>query len=354
MTPFPSTVYRSLAAVLILLTLPACRDNTESLWQDYSARLERVTAQNFIAPDYRPEVDQNLNAANRPEALEARLPLLESLGLMHCRLGELIATHNSSLGRVAEPSELLKYQLAFIQAAPICLIDARLESQTKQLLTEALLQKQQDALDWFDWMLLQDRALDKLLFIGTESLSSESPLAGLIETELALAALVKLKTDIMKAQVGQLSWQALDTQTLDAALAELARSRIIARNMRSQTVSLLWLSSLNDWLEPRLDGLLCRPGHNNQRQEILQRILVKNFIGQIQRQLSQSRHIQRRLGDLLQQLYQGTAVESRVAYFFAETANKDSLNIRLDKELKRHVNWWQKLRDSCSGTAPGA
>ncbi|WP_265177653.1 DUF3080 domain-containing protein [Shewanella algae] len=248
MTPFPSTVYRSLAAVLILLTLPACRDNTESLWQDYSAKLERVTAQNFIAPDYRPEVDQNLNAANRPEALEARLPLLESLGLMHCRLGELIAAHNSSLGRVAEPSELLKYQLAFIQAAPICLIDARLESQTKQLLTEALLQKQQDALDWFDWMLLQDRALDKLLFIGTESLSSESPLAGLIETELALAALVKLKTDIVKAQVGQLSWQALDTQTLDAALAELARSRIIARNMRSQAVSLRWLSSLNDWL----------------------------------------------------------------------------------------------------------
>lgn len=119
MTPFPSTVYRSLAAVLILLTLPACRDNTESLWQDYSARLERVTAQNFIAPDYRPEIDQNLNAANRPEALEARLPLLESLGLMHCRLGELIATHNSSLGRVAEPSELLKYQLAFSSRADL-------------------------------------------------------------------------------------------------------------------------------------------------------------------------------------------------------------------------------------------
>ncbi|WP_345877784.1 DUF3080 family protein [Shewanella algae] len=141
MTPFPSTVYRSLAAVLILLTLPACRDNTESLWQDYSARLERVTAQNFIAPDYRPEVDQNLNAANRPETLEARLPLLESLGLMHCRLGELIAAHNSSLGRVAEPSELLKYQLAFIQAAPICLIDARLESQTKQLLNRSPIAK---------------------------------------------------------------------------------------------------------------------------------------------------------------------------------------------------------------------
>ncbi|WP_226684298.1 DUF3080 family protein [Shewanella indica] len=341
----------------IALGLTACQDNTQALWHDYAERLSRVTEQSFIAPDYLPKDNRLLNSVGEIQAPSTRmsLPLLNSLGLMHCRLGELIADHNSILGKVAEPSEQFKYQLAFIQAAPACLQSLSLDDQSRRLLTEAKLQKQRELMDWFYWMLLKDRALDKLLFISHDSLSRRSPLAGLTETELALANLVKLKTDIELAQSGRISWHALDATNLDSALTELARSRIIARNMRSQSISLLWLMQLNDWLEPQLALLLCRPGHSKQRQEILQRILVRNFTGPIQQQLSHSRHIQRRLGNMLQSLYQGTPHAERIEYFFAETTGgpKDLLNARLNDELKRHVHWWQKLRDSCNSTPAG-
>ena len=116
------------ALVVALLFLTACSDGASNRLEDYLARLARPLNQEApsLAVIEVPRVP-------RAEALQVTIDGdgidgLDFLKLRGCALQTTVARRNSSLGRVAPPSQRLLLELAYLRDAPACVIKLREES----------------------------------------------------------------------------------------------------------------------------------------------------------------------------------------------------------------------------------
>ncbi|QSX31704.1 DUF3080 family protein [Shewanella cyperi] len=331
--------------------MSACTPNAEELWQDYQDRLERVLEQSlsskttpsdvpvFVPPPKRRWLDAQVN-----------ISLLQLAKIAQCSLGRLIAEHNNSLGKVAQPSQRLAYQLNFIRLAPECIASLN-KAQSDEAALRSVLQAERQAkigsaMQDLHFMLEQDSTLRQKLVPG-HGLDSRQPLGGLSETQLAFNVLLTLKQAIALAD-----WEKLNTESVEQALGELHRSDLIAGYMLSLAQSLTALEGLNQELS-QAKGFLCQPGRNKNRQEILLNVLNKVFIGRLQPFLGALDTIQFELGPALLDLYTGTAYEAQLQFYFGELP--DSAMTRLKAAIKEHIALWQQLQQSCRmELAPGS
>lgn len=156
-----------------VLILVGCSpaNQAKALWQDYENRLANVLQAHLSAPTANTDnanvvapLDYAQTIFSQPKRSEWHggissdgdspdnvaksispnsIGLLDLAELNHCRLGGLIANHNSSLGKVSQPSNLLIYQLEFIKAAPDC-IKTLGDSELKAVLSAELALKKAD------------------------------------------------------------------------------------------------------------------------------------------------------------------------------------------------------------------
>ena len=139
----------ALAATAGLALWP--EDPVAARWQDYLARLERLTRQPVppaAALELRPYPG---NAALRRPLPDLRTGLLNYLGLRHCDLMALVSERNSALGKLRSASLRLDYELTFIERGQRCLNGEALEDPELIGLLERTLEVKRDSLGDLFW-----------------------------------------------------------------------------------------------------------------------------------------------------------------------------------------------------------
>lgn len=337
------SIIKACIAVGFSFLLLGCQraKDVDYLWQDYGQRLSNVIEHPYTAADFVPQQISRPKPVTRPSQT---ISILETLSLSHCQLGTLIADHNSTLGKVAPPSQQFIYQIRFIQLAPACI--ATLEAgPLRRELTQALKQKQDGAMEDFNRVLTRDRSITQSLFIGYDSLVLDKTHAGRFELESALGQLLDIKRAI-----AQQAWQQIDTKQIEPTLALLAHQSLLPKYLRSLSYSQAQLVALNDYLTEHAASITCRPGHANHKQEILQNVFHKFYLAQIQAYLSQLNQLHYRLNEPLLALFEGSSYQGFIELHFGE--QQDALPAKLKTQMRRHVKWWQAFRESCNIPLP--
>jgi len=145
-------VRRTLIPVFMCILLSGCgAGGPEADLDEYIDKLSRVLEQPEDATNGR--VMPRLPAVRdlRREAPTESISILEFLQIRQCELQQLVAARNSSLGKLARPSQRLVYQLNFLRTGEACL--ARMGESHPELsaiLARALEQKRQQ-LPEFIW-----------------------------------------------------------------------------------------------------------------------------------------------------------------------------------------------------------
>ncbi|ABL99956.1 hypothetical protein Sama_1751 [Shewanella amazonensis SB2B] len=263
--------------------------------------------------------------------------LLELGRLGHCKLGGLIANHNSGLGKVAEPAIRLVYEIEFIQAAPECIATLQDDNLLSGKLADELERKQSTVHETFIWFLENDDDIRQHLFVKGIGLDTASGNAGLSDTQQHLHTLVAIRRAMEADNV-----DSVDVMALSQAVKSLSKNDYLARYMAGMDAHLRALQRLNQ----RLDGhrlMRCTPGHNPARQEILLNVLTKYFIGKIQPYLGVYSESQFALSSHMQSLFKGSEWQAQVEYYFSD----GGISEEIKAAVRHHIRLWQGLQQSC-------
>ena len=267
--------------VAIALCLGACSDNGgEALLTDYEARLSRTLGLDFSATDLAEPPRKP-----RAEALQLKLQssdigTLDFLALTGCELQITIGKRNSSLGKLAAPSQRLLLDLEFLRHAPACI--AHLESKGDQQALVALLEQSQE---------LKQQQLGQQIFNATlagpewhafwkpRALPAGYPKA--TTSDQVLQALDAITHMASRWLAGDYT---ADNQAFEANLNALRAGDggvIITANQMAQTFITRW----NRDLTQKAQQPACR-SLNTTKKTILETVVAKYFAGGVQQWLA--------------------------------------------------------------------
>ncbi|GAA0661991.1 hypothetical protein GCM10009426_10320 [Rheinheimera tangshanensis] len=305
---------------------------------DYAKRLGRTLALELQDPaplDLKPLPSIT---ATRADIAETSITLVELVASRACGLDVLLGERNSSLGKVMPPSQRLKYELAFLKQVQPCLTHPDIAPDLQQKLAAIASDKTTQIDKHWQNFLQQDETLRQQLH-PYRSLSEPNSVAGVAETMQALHSLLTLQKSIVEQ-----NWQQASSINPEQALEALYKANTLSQLQQSLRFSQNWLQSVNQQLEQLDLKVVCPAGKHSDKAEILNTILLQYFIGKVQVYLAQVDGTYQQLYPLLQQLYQGTALEQPISQRF------EVPNTELKAELKRHVIWWKAVQQQCPKT----
>jgi len=262
------------AAILVLMFLQGCsHPSIGDQIQNYQEKLARVLDEDL--PGSEPETLPSLPRARalRLEFSEESLNLLEFFQLMDCELHELIADHNSSLGRLATPSQELVYQLRFLDAAQSCISQITEDqpelAETLRLVTE----NKRQQLPGYIWQAtLGGKEFRSFWQPGYNDYIADE----LSEVDLALSRLNHLVTRWIN---GNYEVDSKELETLLGTLRQGDGGRLVAAWQQAAS----GLNGASAILEARLDRKpLCFPQMVTSKADIFRNVVMGDFIGQIQ------------------------------------------------------------------------
>ena len=263
--------------------LSACEgERGEKALQNYQSRLENVFQQLETGPDLAartvafrlPALPKT--AVNDLSRESGSINLLDFLSLYGCRLQEVVALANASLGKLAPSSQRLISTLKFIELAPEC-IDLLVEKEERELaeLLLLVLDQKRDGLE---------QTLARPVFEGPEYRSfwkmpsaiggyPSRDLSG--EAERALHKLVSMRADWLSGQV---------TKERDAFEQQLflVSTGDGGALLKAYTVLLRQMQELNNLLDSVLRSQkLCavKAPYSN---AVLRNVVQKFFVGDVQ------------------------------------------------------------------------
>lgn len=326
---------------LLLALLTACTGDTPGgAYRDYHERLART-----LAVDSEPRTQPQSPLPPRVGALQLALEggninTLDFLALRGCALQVNVARRNSSLGRLARPSQTLLLDLEFLRLAPACVED--LEREGRNALKERLLEAQalkraQLPARVFNATLGSDEY--RAFWRGTRP-PGDYPA---VPDTVTLQALHAINAAVARWLAGDYSVDGFEFELL---LSEVAGGdgggllRALARQAH-------WLAEADSLLAARGNrGPLCGPNLRHDAADILPNVVEKYFVGQIQpgaaalhrsfhALLPPVRELETRLGEVLPDDY----LRWRDA--------RDRLLERGSGAPRRHVNNVQVLLQPC-------
>ena len=271
------------------LLLNACSVGATAELQDYAKRVARVLEQPL--PQLQVETLQRQAVQDNRLALEqnGELNLLEFLRLNRCALGHTVAQQNSSLGKVALPSQQLHFTRDFVQQAPAC-IELLQDEQPK--LASALAQARQQKIElrmaywWNAWIGSQEWQAFTAIAAAPLEMTEEQP----AHINHSLAAL-----DYALAQGQRWQQQAFeyDEAVMEAHLQQLLLGETLGRWQRALVLQTATLNQVASMLERRYQQKsLCATSSQHQSVTILQTVFRKYYLGKVQPYLSRSRRLE--------------------------------------------------------------
>jgi hypothetical protein len=342
----PITTRLSASLVVVCLLLSGCTPNSDSEFAVYRDRLARTLAMELPAPSPLKAPIPELQPMKASVIEDIRVDLLDMLALDACgvqpnlpSLGNLIAERNSSLGKVMVYSTQLQYEINLLLALEACIHHVEQDSAGKKALDipsdlrktlqDIFRQKQQQLTARLMNFLTLDTTLRQQINGSQRPLDLTSGQA--VETLQALQNLLRLKQKIQSRD-----YQAASSIDINQQLALLYQGQILAdlqHSLRSNLTQMRMLNTQLNTLKPQW----CK----SETHDILQQVLLQVFIGKVQQQLAHQDGIAQQLIPILQLLYMNTPLSSEVELRFHQPWQQ------LHHELKTHIDWWQRLRNSC-------
>jgi hypothetical protein len=283
---------RHLLLVLTAVILSGCSAGEQAALDDYLERLGRAlqAEPQVLSPEARPPVLADLPGRRQLSVTEPQLSinLLDFLSLSSCELGRVLGANNSSLGKLAAPSQRLHIQRDLMLSAPECVDVLGEDDPELAEKLRRLLQQKYDARmtywwnAWFsseEWQAFLSRS-EGLIPMAESSAEDQTTLLAATQ---ALAYVV---------QHGQ-QWQSGEWE-YDSAVMESHQQQMLATAAIGRwrlTNRALWEVSLKAQrlLEQRLgDRPLCPAGRRTPQAEILQNVFHKYYAGVLQPYLSKT------------------------------------------------------------------
>jgi hypothetical protein len=270
-------LHRAALCIAALALLAACSDGgPEAAYRTYLERLNR-TLEASAQPPARPAYPR----PPRPGAL--RLPIasdsldtLDFLALSGCAVQVTIGRRNSSLGRMAAPSQRLLLELEYLRLAPACVEQLRAEGRSSLA----------DTLD-NAWRLKQSQ-LPALLFnatLGSEEYRAFWQAAATpggfprVTTTAAEQALSGVNSLARRWLGGDYRADNLDFERLLGEVGGGGGGRLLG----AMALQASWLEAANESVRERMArGPLCAPGTRHAAADILPVVVEKYFVGDIQ------------------------------------------------------------------------
>ena len=283
---------RYLLLVLTAVILSGCSAGEQAALDDYLERLGRAlqAEPQVLSPEAHPPVLADLPGRRQLSVTEPQLSinLLDFLSLSSCELGRVLGANNSSLGKLAAPSQRLHLQRDLMISAPEC-IDV-LDDSAPELADKLrrLLQQKFDARMTYWWNAWFSSEEWQAFLSQSEGLI---PMAkGSAEDQATLLAATQALGYLV--QQGQ-QWQSGNWQ-YDSGVMESHQQQMLATAAIGRwrlTNRALWEVSLKAerLLEQRLgDRPLCPGGRRTPQAEILQNVFHKYYAGVLQPYLSKT------------------------------------------------------------------
>ena len=343
---------RPLLLLLVAAMLSGCSTGEQAALDDYLERLGRAL-----------QVDPQPPSFAMPQAALADLPgrrqlsvsepelsinLLDFLSLSSCELGRVLGANNSSLGKLAAPSQRLHLQRDLMLSAPEC-IDV-LDDSDPELADKLrrLLQQKYDARmtywwnAWFaseEWQAFLSRS-EGLLPAGDRSPQDGATILA------ATQALDYLVQQGRQWQSGD--WQ-YDSGVMEAhqqqmlATAAIGRWRLTNRALMEASIRGAWL------LEQRLgERPLCPAGRLTPQARILQNVFRKFYAGVFQPYLSKTDRFGAELIDYLNAI--SLLAPSSVVDDWQRdvVATLESERAAMLQAHRGHVTKWQDILAQCA------
>lgn len=265
-----------LLLVLLCLPLAGCVESGPAAdLDDYLTRLERVLEQGShqIAETDFPRLPDVRDLRLVPA--EDNIDILEFLRIGRCELQQLVAERNSNLGRLAEPSQRLVYEINFLRLGDACL--AAIADDYPDLAAElaAVLETKRRDLPIAIWQATLGGDEFRALFSpGSEAL----PEAFEEDSELLLA-FQQLETDIERWLAGN---YAIDSGRLERQL-DLIRRGDMGKQLRAWSLLDNKLSQASRVVADRLRRRpLCYQGMQTPKADILDSVIREYFVGRVQ------------------------------------------------------------------------
>jgi hypothetical protein len=330
------------AALLLAVALTGCGETgPEAALAEYNGRLQRTL-------EVDPGTLNQLTPALPPRSGELQLDIssgaigtLDFMALSGCAVQTNIGRRNSSLGRVAAPSQRLLLDLEFLQLAPACIatMNERDETALTTALTEAYDQKKIQLGKRIFNATLGGPEYRQLWRNQAEPATYPANTSSLVVS--ALEAIDALST----------RWLAGDYRA-DNRQFEIYLSEVAAGDggelWRALAIQQAWLSLADEMLQIRAtQDPLCQPGRQLPEAGILKTVVHKFFIGGVQ---PHAAALARRYHNLLPPLL---ALEQQVGGAVPKLYRQwaDTRNQQLTRMLtapRLHVEQIKRLLDPCN------
>jgi len=264
---------------LILILLTGCSGGSalDQNLDDYLLRLARSLEQTpLLAAE---AIDPNLNLP-RPRALQiplatASLNLLEFVELSQCELHRVIAARNSSLGKLAVPSQDLLQQLDFLKHVDSCLaLITEDNPELAEKLRSAAADKQQ-ALPTYLWRATLG-GKEFRAFWSRDLNDSDYPNNADSRTDFALTRLNQITQDILD---GDYDVDAIEFHDALAVLRNSEGGALLHGWSRTQRA----MDNARQLMVARLNRQpLCYPNMVNSQARIFRTVITDYFVNQVQ------------------------------------------------------------------------
>lgn len=325
----------SSSILLACAILVGCSDAPNTVNLDYHQRLQTQ----LELADLTPYSDRHkLIIPELKSAESSTISLIQLARLQHCQIGQLIAEHNSQLGKLASPSGEFSYQVQFLQLLPKCLSNLDDDTLTEEL-KKVYNEKHANLFLYWQLLVFNDKQLASLYLPFSHSLfevNEESKQA----TFNSLQYLADSKHAVISDNVDTIQVTALEQQ-----LSGLFKNAYLPSLLRALYEQLHLLQQQTELLKTVSFDSLCKKGHNNQKAVILSNIFSKFYGSKIQQYhnllLREYSYVAPSLKTLWQDK-QGQPYPSELAVH----------PLKLDEALKmasvNHVSWWQTLYKQCA------
>lgn len=339
--------YRLSVALALGAALAACTPGgAEHALQDYLARLARTLDQDAPERVATPWPRLPEPAALKLQLEGSKLDALDFLSLSGCAVQVTIGKRNSSLGRLAPPSQRLLLDLEYLELAPACVSSLQTEGETE--LADTLQQAWEQKREQLPYRIF-------LATLGSVEYRAQwrkpASLAGYPANTSSVVVTALAAIDSLAA--GWLSGDyRADNMAFEILLGEVTTGDAGAL-MEALALQSSWLVAADDVLERRIgQGPLCSAGQRPPEADILRTVVHKFFIGAVQpwsadisrRQyelLAPLRSLERRLGGALPPAYREWQ------------AQREAFIEQSGSAPRAHVQLLQQLLDPCTAHADG-
>jgi len=331
---------RLLALAAFVLCISACSDSSNAQLNSYGQRLENLSGQQRIITVTKTSPHQPRVAELRLSLPQVSISLLDSFRLSECRLGQLIAERNSSLGKVMTPANQLYYEIQVTRAIQECLSTAEQISVNLRTELEQALATKEAALPLAVHNFLTTDDIWRSNFRVAHSSLPMSTADDFTHTMAALNyfahTLTIVVTNPYQPELNLNLWQ----EHLEA----LNRSRFLSAYWHTLATVPKELDSLTELLQRTTEHISCSHIARPQQAEYLHNVMLNIYIAQLQPVFARWVHYEQQLTPVLSQLLNLTRGNAWQDYMqqlgYAPTS-------ALQHSSRLHAEQWQALLQKC-------